>query len=232
MLKITDANNLRRTAAGLCLIAAPLVGLVSALITPRFTGSMEEELAAISEHTGRWLVGEALNLISFFLFMLATLGILHLLRHRSVVLGHVGGGLVLLGAFFHGAIIGFALVEVPLVESGGDRDQMIAFANQMYEGTAFAMILFPFLSFFLGWIVLAVDVWRAGIAPLWVAAVIMAAALSELVGPEALSPELMFSLFLVGFGWLGLKILRLSARDRERGEAPTLTPKAKPWRAV
>lgn len=232
MLKITDANNFRRTAAGLCLIAAPLVGLVSALITPRFEGGMGEELAAISEHTGRWLVGEALNIIAFFLFMLAALGILHLLCHRSVLLGHVGGGLVLLGAFFHGVIIGFALVEVPLVESGGDRDQMIAFANQMYEDTAFTMILFPFLSFFLGWIFLAVAVWRAGIAPFWVAAVIVAATLSEFVGPEALSPELMFSLFLVGFGWLGLKILRLSDKDRERGEAPALTPEAKPSQAV
>ena len=232
MLKIIDANTFSRTAAGLCLIAAPLVGLVSALITPRFKAGMGEELAAISEHTGRWVVGEALNLIAFFLFMLAALGILHLLRHRSVLLGHVGGGLVLLGAFFHGVIIGFALVEVPLVESGGDRDQMIAFADRMYEGIAFKMILFPFLSFFLGWIILAVAVWRAGIAPFWVAAVIMAATLSEFVGPEAFSPELMFSLFLVGFGWLGLKILRFSDKDRERGEAPALTPEAKPSHAV
>jgi hypothetical protein len=46
---------------------------MSALITPRFTGGMGEELAAISEHTGCWLVGEALNLITFFLFMLAAL---------------------------------------------------------------------------------------------------------------------------------------------------------------
>lgn len=122
MLKINDANNFRRTGAGFCLIAAPLAGLASALITPRFTGGMGEELAAISEYTGRWLVGEFLNLITFFLFMLAALGILHLLRHRAVVLGHLGGGLVLLGSFFHGVIIGFALVEVPLVESGGARE--------------------------------------------------------------------------------------------------------------
>src|ERR687893_2054713 len=165
MLKSGDANSFRRTALGLCMIASPLVGLMSALITPRFTGGMGEELAAISEHTGRWLVGEALNLITFFLFVLAALGTLHLLRHRSVVLGHMGGGLVLLGAFFHGAIIGFALVEVPLVESGGARDRMVAFANGMYESTAFTMILFPFLSFFVGWMLLAIALWRGRAAP-------------------------------------------------------------------
>lgn len=216
MLKIGDANNFRRTGVGLCLIAAPLAGLMSALITPRFTGGMGEELAAISEHTRRWLVGEFLNLVSFFLFMLAVLGIVHLLRHRSVVLGHVGGGLFLLGSFFHGAIIGFALVEVPLVESGGTRDRMIEFANGMYEGAAFTMILFPFLSFSVGWILLAVALWRAQVVPLWVVATLVAAALSEFFGPEAVSPELMFALFLIGLGYLGLRILRLSDKEWER----------------
>ena len=170
------------------------------------------------------MVGEALNLITFFLFVLAALGTLHLLRHRSVVLGHMGGGLVLLGAFFHGAIIGFALVEVPLVESGGARDRMVEFANGMYESAAFTMILFPFLSFFVGWILLAIALWRARVASLCVAATLGVAPLSEFFGPEALSPELMFALFLIGLGYLGLKVLRLSAKDWERGEAPEAGP--------
>jgi hypothetical protein len=228
MLKINDANNFRRTALGLCLIAAPLVGLISAFITPRFTGGMGAELATISEHTGRWLASEFLNLVSFFLFMLAVLGIVHLLRHRLVVLGHAGGGLVLLGAFFHGAIIGFALVEVPLVESGGARDWMVEFANGMYESTAFTMILFPFLSFFVGWILLAIALWQARVAPLWVAATLGVAPLSEFFGPEVVSPELMFALFLIGLGYLGLRVLRLSDGEWERGEAL----KAEPARVV
>ena len=220
MLKIGDADNFRRTGAGLCLIAAPFVGLVSAFITPRFMGGMGEELAAISEHTRRWLVGEFLNLMTFFLFMLAVVGIVHLLRHRSVVLGHMGGGLVLLGAFFHGAIIGFALVEVPLVESGSTRGRMVDFANGMYESTAFMMILFPFLSFFVGWILLAIALWRARVATLWVAAALAVAPLSEFFGPEGVSPELMFVLFLISLGYVGLKVLRLSDKEWEHGEAP------------
>lgn len=224
MLQIGDANNFRRTGAGLCLIAAPLVGLISAFITPRFTGGMGAELAAISEHTERWLVGEFLNLITFFLFMLAVLGILHLLRHRGVVLGHVGGGLVLLGAFFHGTIIGYALVEVPLVESGGARDRMVEFANGTYESAAFTMILLPFLSFFVGWVLLAIALWGARVAPLWVAATLGVAPLSEFFGPEAVSPELMFTLFLIAFGYVGLRILQLSDKEWERGGAPEAGP--------
>lgn len=90
MLKINDVNNFRRIGVELCLIAAPFVGLMSAFITPRFTDGMGEELAAISKHTERWLVGEFLNLITFFLFMLAALAVMYVLRRRSVILGHVG----------------------------------------------------------------------------------------------------------------------------------------------
>jgi len=229
VLKIGDANDFRRTGAGLCLIAAPLVGLVSALITPQFTGDIEDQRAAIAEHTGRWLVSEFLNLITFFLFMLAVLGIAHLLRHRAVVLGHVGGGLVLLGAFFHGAIIGFALVEVPMVEGGIMGDRMTEFADGMYESAAFTMILFPFLSFFVGWILLAIALWRARVAPLPFAATLGVAPLSEFFGPETLSPELMFALFLIGLGYLGLRVLRLSDKDWERGGAPEHKPSRVAW---
>jgi hypothetical protein len=220
MLKITDANNFRRSIAGLCLIAAPLVGLVGALLTPQFTGGLGEELTAISENTGRWLAGDFLTLLSFFLMIPAVLGILHLLRHRAVALGHIGAALALLGLFFHGAIIGFALVEVPLVESGFERTEMVAFAERMYEGTAFIMILAPFIGFYVGLLLLAVALWWAKAAPIWVSALIVAGLLSEFFGPEALSPELMFVLLLVSLGWLGWKVLRMSDAQWAGGNAP------------
>ncbi len=105
MLKITDANDFRRSVTGLSLIAAPLVGLLSALLTPQYTGDLGEELSAISAHTGRWLVSDFLNLLTFFLMIPAVLGILHLLRHRSVAMAlstwmrrtrHAGGCGILL----------------------------------------------------------------------------------------------------------------------------------------
>lgn len=224
MLKVTDANNFRRSVAGLSLIAAPLVGLVGALFIPQYTGSLGAELTAISEHTGRWLVGNFLILLSFFLLIPAMLGILQLLRHRSVALGHIGVALVLLGLFFHGAIIGFALVEAPLVESGLSRTEMVAFAERMYEGPAFIMILAPFIGFYLGLIILAVALWRAKVVPIWIAGLIVVGLLSEFAGTDALSPELMFALLLVSLGWLGLKVLRMS--DAEWAGARTATPEA------
>ena len=222
MLKITDANNFRRSVAGLCLIAAPLVGLVGALLTPQYTGDLGAELSAISAQTERWLVSDFLNLLSFFLMIPAVLGILHLLRHRAVALGHIGAALTLLGLFFHGAIIGFALVSVPLVESGLERTEMVAFAERMYEGPAFIMILAPFIGFYLGLIFLAVALWRAKVVPIWSAGLIVVGLLSEFFGSDALSPELMFALLLVSLGWLGLKVLRMP--DAQWAGASTVTP--------
>ncbi len=209
MLKITDANNFRRSIAGLCLIAAPLVGLVGALLLPQNSGGLGDELAIISAHTGRWLVGNFLVLLSFLLLIPAVFGLLHLLRHRSVTLGHIGTTLVLLGLFFHGTIMGFALVEVPLVESGFERAEMVAFAERMYKGPAFLMILIPFIGFYLGMLILAVALWRAKVAPIWVSVLIVVGLLSEFVGTDAVSPELLYVLLLVSLGWVGLKILRM-----------------------
>jgi len=216
MLKIGAANNFRRTLAGLCLIAAPLVGLIGALLTPRFAGGFGDELATISEQPERWLISTFLTLLSFFLLIPAVLGIVHLLRDRAVALGHLGAGLVLLGLYFHAAVIGYSLVEVPLTASGIGRARTIEFTEQMYDSTAFTMILLPFLSFYLGSVILAVALWRARVTPLWIAFVIVLALLTEFFGPEALSPALMFLLLLVGFGWIGLKVLRMA--DAEWGQ--------------
>lgn len=219
MLKIWAADNFRRTLAGLCLIAAPLVGLIGALLTPRVTGGLGEELAVISQHSERWLISTFLTLLSFFLLIPAVLGMAHLLRDRAVALGHVGAGLVLLGVYFHAAVIGYSLVEVPLTASGIERARTIAFTERMYEDAAFTMVLLPFLSFYLGSIILAVALWRAQVAPLWVVVAIVLALLAEFFGPEALSPALMFVLLLIGLGWIGRKVLLMTDAEWGQGKA-------------
>ena len=100
MLEINDANNFRRTLAGLCLIAAPLAFGGSDVIRLSIEGGVEEgvgQLAAIAASPGLWQVAAILNMIGVILFVPAVLGLMHLLRGRSTVLGHLGGGLALIG---------------------------------------------------------------------------------------------------------------------------------------
>lgn len=214
MLKMTDATDARRRLGGVCLIAAPIISLVSALLTPQFTGELAAERAAIAAHPTQWMISTFLQLIGLFLLIPGVVALTQLLRNRAVILGHIGSGLVVIAIYFHAAVVGFALVEVPMVADGGA--ELMAFADTMYDHPAFTMIVLPFLGFFLGWTLLAVALWRAQVAPLWVAAVTIAGAASELFGPEALSPELMLVLFTVAFGYLGLKLLRMPGTPSER----------------
>ncbi|HZY66458.1 MAG TPA: hypothetical protein VFE21_11340 [Rubrobacteraceae bacterium] len=100
MLKINDANNFRRTVAGICLILAPLAFGGSDMIRLYIEGGTEEgaeQLAAIAANSGLWQVAAILNMVGVVLFVPAILGLMHLLRERSTVLGHLGGGLALIG---------------------------------------------------------------------------------------------------------------------------------------
>jgi len=210
MTTITAPTSFERFIGSVCLIAAPLLGLASALSMPQYEG-MESELAGIAARPEQWLASNILLLVAFVLFTPAVVAAVGALSGRARLLGALGGGLVILGSYFHGVVIGYALVELPLVAQGGDPAQTLAFAEAMYQHTAFMTILLPFLSFFLGLILLAIAVWLGRSAPLPVALLIVAAPLSEMFGPEWLSPELMWVLLLAGFGWLGLKRLRRPA---------------------
>jgi hypothetical protein len=219
MLKIWDANNFRRTLAGLCLIVGPLVGLIGAFVGPQYLGSLREELAAISENPGGWMIGNFMTLISYFLLIPAVLGLVHLLSDRSVTLGHIGGALVLLGLYFHAAVVGYSLVELPLTVSEIEWSTLLSFTEQTYYNhTAFTMLLLPFLGFYVGSIILAIALWRGRVVPLWIALVIVAALVSEFIGPEAWSPQLMFALLFIGFGWIGVKMLRMADLEWQQGQ--------------
>jgi hypothetical protein len=223
-----QVTQVRRATVGILLIVAPLVALVGALLVPQFTGGMEGELAHIGENPNQWLLSNLLNLVSFFLFIPALLGLTHLFRHRAVVLGHLGASLAVLGLYFHGALIGYSLVQLPLVESGWDA---VAFSEQMYEHIAFTAILMPFMTFFLGLGLMSIALWQGRVAPFWVPAAIIVGVVSNFFAPREVSPELMFILFLLSFGWLGVKILRMSDLEWEVGhgkQSVSSDPAARP----
>jgi hypothetical protein len=196
------------------LIAAPLVGVIGGLLSEDFGGGMSQELAYISANPTRWLISNYCTLLMGTLMTMAIFILIGLVRDRAAVLGYVGGALAIVGIYFHGPVVGYSLVEAPLVRSALPQEQVLTFVEQgMYAHVAFTIILIPFLGFFLGMILLAVALWRADRIPVWVAAIIVAAPLTEFFGPQAVSPELMFLLFAIGLGYVGLKTLRGTDRN-------------------
>lgn len=226
MLKINDANNFRRTVAGLCLIAAPLGIVVSesmyAVVTAN-SGGGAEELAAIVERPGLWMTATFIGLVAAILFIPAVVGVVHSIRYRGVVLGHVGGALALVGA------VGYASHQtlfVMLGEMAGmerQREAVISVSNQLDNSVAIAVIvmLMFLLSFFIGWMLLMMGLYRAGVAPLWAAACVFLSILPNFLPYSNDFLEYAgFALLLVGFGVVGIKVLTMSDADWERGTPP------------
>jgi hypothetical protein len=81
MLRIRDADNFRRTLAGLCLIAAPLVLLVAMIV--HGGGGDAGLVKTLVESPGRVQAANLLIMFSSVLFVPALIGLLGLVRGRT-----------------------------------------------------------------------------------------------------------------------------------------------------
>lgn len=180
MLKIWDASNFRRTLAGLCLIAAPIAMLASevslSLVSPKNPLDTGQQLAIIAENPGTWQLAILLGLLAAILFVPAILGMIHLLRGRGVVLGHIGGGLALIGVLGfagHQALLSaFGEIAKAGTALGLDQGLMVKVTERMEESLigAIIVLLMWLLGLFFGLILLSVGLYRARFVPIWVAA--------------------------------------------------------------
>ncbi len=222
MLKTWGADNFRRTLAGVCLILAPLVLALALLVHP---GQGEAGFVqTMADSPGRVEAASLLVILSSVLFVPALVGILRLMGGRGTVLGLVGVGLALIGVIGHAVWAGFDIVLVWMANSEIDRAQLSAAVDGgPPSGIGFTLILLMFMAgFFLGLIFLAVGLWRSGAVPRWAAALIAVGPLFEFLPVDN---EAVFmtgvALFVVGFGVIGLNLMRTPAAERSpfAGEA-------------
>lgn len=225
MLKINDANNFRRTVAGLCLIAAPLLLGVALLIGPD-----QGEAGLVETIAGNPTGVEVESLLIIFssvLFVPALVGILNVVRDRGVTLAHIGVGLMLIGVIGHAVWAGFQFVLLMLVQGDIDRAQLVAALEGGGPPTAgFVVVLAMFLvGFFLGMLVLAAGLWRSGIVPKWVPLGLVVIAVGDFVPVpggvmvSAIADFLATALLVACSGVIGVKLLTMSDADWDRGRA-------------
>lgn len=237
MLKISDADNFRRTLAGLVLISAPLAFGGSDVIRLSIEGGAEEgagQLAAIAASPGLWQAAAILNMIGVILFVPAVLGLMHLMRERSVVLGHVGGSLALIGflgwaahnAGYYG-VYGMASVS----EIG--REQMVRFVEQPAPNVLLYVMMFLVGSTF-GMLFLGIGLYRARVTYRWAAALFLLGTVLYEVNSFTPASESMIAvgilqaLIAVGLGGTGLAVLTMSDADWARVRAATPDTQAAP----
>jgi hypothetical protein len=238
MLKIWDANNFRRTLAGLCLITAPLALGAADLIRISVEGDAQgtrDQFDHIAASPGVWQVATVLNMLGIVLFVPAVLGLLHLLHHRGAVLGHIGGGLLLIGllglaahnAGYYGTL---GAVSAP----GIDQEQMIRFwqAAETVPGNLVSLLMF-LIGYVLGMVLLGVGLFWARVVPRWTAALIVLYVVGFLFAEESLLLALIsWMLLFVGLGTIGFMLLRQSDADWAKhaglGEEGSVTQPASP----
>src|SRR4029079_9697508 len=105
---------------------------------------------AIAAHPARTQVAALLLMLSSVLFLPAFVGPIHLLRTRGVVLGHLCGGLALLGVLSHIARATHFLVFVQMTTGGADQAQMIALMNRIEGDSLLLPIMLTLAAFDLG----------------------------------------------------------------------------------
>lgn len=226
MLKINDANNFRRTVAGVCLILAPLAFGGTDLIRLHIEGGLlgEEQLAAIATNSGLWDVVTVLNMVGLILFVPAILGLMHLLRERSTVLSHVGGGLALVGVLgFVAHNAGYFGLMEGLATSEMSQEQMLRFIGHMETSVSVIMYVLMFLlGFQFGPLLLGIGLYRARAVPRWVAGLVILGMVLWIAAGFSPASESMVAiaavwiLFSVGLGATGLRVLSMSDIEWER----------------
>lgn len=142
MFGISDAHHFRKMVAGFCMVFAPLCLLVGFAVDP------DAEYA--------FLFAGAVLMVP------AALGLMHMLREREVALGHVGGGLSLIGLMGMAALIGMDVTGTTDLVDRGDRLEGVA--TWMFVAT---------MGFGLGMAALGMGTFRAHALPSWAAACLM-----------------------------------------------------------
>jgi hypothetical protein len=168
-MHLSDAHHSRKMVAGACMVVAPILLLVATVVHPASDMDEATQVATIAENLDAWYAAHLIALVAIVLMVPALLGLMHMLRERQVTLGHVGGGLAMLGLL---AFVGIVAMELVMWQLVGDGDTAAAVTLlQGLNESAGILIPFAFVSFgfAIGMALLAVGLYRARAVQSWMA---------------------------------------------------------------
>jgi len=218
-MTLFDAHGFRKAVAGICMLLAPLAFLAAAIVTPTINSTREGTiLRGVASNPDRFYIATLLIILSVVFLVPAVLGLMHMLRERRVVWGHLGGALALIGTLSFALGSGAQLMEWQMVRGGAQRGEMVALLHR-FDHTAGTAVFFWFsLAFLTGMVVLACGLYLAQ-AVHWSTALVLS------VGAGMLEAALIANhywiyivaagILLVGFGTVGTMVLREPAEDWE-----------------
>jgi hypothetical protein len=213
MLKIWDATNFRRTLGGLCLILAPVLFAVAEITYPNSSGNGAEQLDAAARNHNVMLADIYFGMASAILFMPAIYALLHVLRKRGVVLGHIAAILTVAGVCLaHLALGGLQLMLWAMAGPDANRQAMASFIDKTQQNPVALPLVLGHDLFALGIIIFGIAIWRSGFGYRWAGPAIAIGVVLDIVGgtiglPDMLMAILSDGIFVTGLAAVGLKVL-------------------------
>ena len=200
-------HKLRRLLAGACLLAAPLFYVAGLVADPALRAG-DEATGAYGRHPGQVSVSAALLHWSWVLLVPGIIGMIHLVRRRAVLFGHVAGAVALLGIVnFSALMLGdffYARLEADL---GAERGTELGDAAFAAGGALWGFQVPGFLGL-LGVLLLGLALAYDRQVPWWAPPAMVAGMLAGPVYPVGMIAGSL--LYLAGAGVIGMRLLRMS----------------------
>ena len=193
-----------------------------------------EHLAVVSENPDRYFAAHVILLAGLVLFLPAVLALVHMLKGQQAVVSHTACGLAIIGMFGAAGIVtldGVAVSQMGQPEA--NAQEMAALLDRMKESNGLrAIARGSGLAFMVGMILLAYSLWRASPAPPWVAAGLVAAAITLFVANVTDNR----GIFVVAFAFYAVPFIRLGVTafaqsDAEWTPSPPIPPEPAPAEA-
>ena len=200
-----------KIAVGASLIAAPLLTLLSTVVSPAIKSDDAAEIAVIAAHPARFYAFATFTFAGIALMVPAILGLMHLTRDRAPGWGNWGGSLALLGTIVAAGDAATQWLVWQTGATGADRAQMAALL-QRYDSAAGSSLPFTIggLAIVAGVVMLSVGLYRARAVPAWTAAGFVAGIVLNIVGFTASSVGVLIVssvILLAALGAIGWRIL-------------------------
>lgn len=163
-----SSDTFRRNATAAGLVTTAALSLVSVVLQPAFPDGFEQRLAAIDATGARAGVSAGAFVLAQLPFIVAVLGVAHLLRRRSPRLSTTAACLGVAGAFGHTVFGGISLVYVTMASDEANRAAYASLVQRVEESPVMVFAAMGLLGTVLGLLLLGVSLWRSRLVARWI----------------------------------------------------------------
>ena len=208
----------RRTFWRLLLaFVAPMSGLAlaaaNAVSPSSLGGSAEDEVTSIAAHQGAAEASLWFSLLFVLTLIPGAIAVAWVCRRRRPSLTAVAGCLAIFGFLTGMANPSTNMVALIGAQKGVDHDTLVTLVDATSNSIFVSVALLPFLlAITFGRLLLGILLWRARVAPRWMAAALIAAVPVEFLNISGgnLQPTISWALTGIGFASATVALLRMS----------------------